>query len=221
MLDFVHPMEITWFGHCSFLLRGATLAVVTDPFDDSLGYRPGKAQADVVTMSSPGPAHGNIGMVMGYRKTLSGPGEYEIADVFIFGIKTFRDAAQGAERGRNTVYRVLMDGLVLCHLGAIGHIPTADQVSAIGDVDVLFVPVGGGNALTPAQATEVVSLLEPKVIIPMHYRVPGIASTLEPVDAFLKEQGVAGVEPVPRLAVTTSSIPAGPQVVVLEPRQQR
>lgn len=217
-------MEITWFGHCSFLLKGANLSVFTDPFDDSLGYKPGKVQADVVTMSNQGPHHGRPDMVTSFRKGFSGPGEYEIGDVFIFGIRTFRDAAQGAERGRNTVYRILMDGLVLCHLGAIGHVPTAEQVSAIGDVDVLFVPVGGAPSLGPAKAAEVVSLLEPKIIIPMHYRLPTLSSmalALEPVDAFLKEQGVTGVDPVPRLSVTAASIQAGPQVITLECRQQR
>ena len=214
-------MEIIWFGHCSFLLRGSALSILTDPFDDSLGYRPGHPQADIITASSPGPHHGFAAMASGQRKAFSAPGEYEVSDVFLFGIRTFRDAFQGAERGRNTVFRILMDGLVLCHLGGIGHIPTADQVSAIGDVDVLFVPVGGGDALTPAKAAEVVSLLEPKIIVPMYYRTALVPSTLEPVDAFLKEQGVSGIEPVPRLAVTASSIAAGPQVVVLEPRQGR
>lgn len=214
-------MEITSLGHCCFLLKGSTLSIVTDPFDESLGYKPGKVQADVVTMSSPAPAHGSPAMVTGYRKAFSGPGEYEVADAFVFGVKTFRDGTQGAERGRNTVYRIIMDGLVLCHLGAIGHVPTQDQVTAIGDVDVLFVPVGGGGALTPAQATEVLSLLEPKIIIPMHYRTADVVSQLEPVGTFLKAQAVAPIDPVARLAVTASSIGTGPQVVVLEPRQAR
>lgn len=217
----IDGMEITWLGHCSFLLKGATLAIVTDPFDDTLGLRPGRVQADVVTASSKDSHHNHLGMTTGFRKAFAGPGEYEVSDVFIHGIKSFRDASQGAERGRNTVYRILMDGIRLCHLGTIGHVPTTEQVTAIGDVDVLFVPVGGGGALTPAQATEVVSLLEPKLIIPMHFQTPGLLLPLEPLDAFLKEQGVAGMEPTPKLQLTASSLPTGPQVVLLESRQTR
>lgn len=213
-------MDITWYGHACFLLKGSTLSVVTDPFDDSFGYRPGKLQAELVTISGSGPRHSYVERVGDPRKVLTGPGEYEISEVFILGIRTFRDAKKGAERGKNTAYHIKMDGLTICHLGAIGHVPTSDQASAIGDVDVLLVPVGGGGALTPSQAVETIALLEPKVIIPMLYKTEATTEALDPLDAFLKEQGVTGLTPAPKLSVSASTIPAGPQVTLLEYRQR-
>jgi len=216
-------MDITWLGHCCFLLRGSSLAVLTDPCGPATGYNPGKVQADVVTVSARHPDHNHTELATGSRKVFSGPGEYEVSDMFVAGIMSARDAAQGAERGRNTIYKLHMDGIVLCHLGAIGHIPTSEQVTAIGDVDVLFVPVGGGGSLSPAQANEAVALLEPKMIVPMLYRTTLSPLPLEPVDAFLKEQGASGQEPTARLSVTKTTLAAaaGPQVVLLEPRPGR
>ena len=143
-------MEIVWLGHSCFRVKGSDLTIVTDPYDDSLGYSPGALHADVVTVSHQSPHHSYVDRVEGARKVLRGPGEYEIADKFILGVKTFRAGQRGAERGGNIVYRMTIDRLNVCHLGAIGHIPSSDQVSAIGDVDVLLLPVGGGGSLSPS-----------------------------------------------------------------------
>ena len=212
-------MEIVWLGHCCFRIKGADLTVVSDPFDDSLGYRPGTLRADVVTLSHEGPHHGHLERVEGVKKVLRGPGEYEVSGAFILGIKTFRDNQGGAERGVNAVYRMTIDNLNVCHLGDIGHVPTSDNVSAIGDVDILLIPVGGSVTLTPSQASETVGLLEPKVVIPMHYKTEAISEPLEPVEGFLKEFGIKDAQPLPKLSAAAASIPAGPQIVLLDYRQ--
>lgn len=214
-------MEITWLGHCCFLLKGSGISIVTDPFDDSLGYKPGPVQADLVTVSGAGGNFAHADRVTGRRKVIQGPGEYEVADVFIFGSKSFRDSSQGSVRGKNTVYRFQIDGLTLCHLGAIGHVPTTEQISAAGSLDVLFLPVGGPESLTPSQAAEVVALLQPRITVPMLFKPAALNVPLVSVDAFLKEQGVTAAEPVARLSVTPTTLPPEPLVVVLEPRQQR
>ena len=211
-------MDITWLGHACFRLKGSGLTVVTDPFDDSQPFTPGPIQADAVTVSNPGPSHSSVSRVQGVRKALRAPGEYELSDVFILGVRTFLDSSKGAERGVNTVFRLSMDGLRLCHLGAIGHVPSSDQASSIGDVDILFVPVGGGESLSASQAAEVVGQLEPKVVIPMQYGQPGASGEGASADAFLKEMGTSEVEESARYSVTSSNIPGGsPRVVLLEP----
>ena len=212
-------MEIVWLGHSCFRLKGSDLTIVTDPFDDSLGYKPGGLKADVVTVSHQSPHHSYVERVEGIRRVLSSPGEYEISDELFLGVKTFRDAERGKERGVNTVYRITIDKLNVCHLGDIGHVPTSDHVSAIGDVDILMLPVGGGKTLTPSQASETVGLIEPKVVIPMHYKTDAVAEDIEPVDAFLKELGVKEVEPLVSLSATRTSMGDGPQVVLLEYRR--
>ena len=209
-------MEITWLGHSCFRLKGNDLTIVTDPFDDSLGYRPGNLRADVVTVSHEGPHHSYLERVQAARKLLRGPGEYEVSGAFILGIKTFRDGKKGTARGANTVYRINIDNVVVCHLGELGHVPTSGHVSAIGDVHVLLVPVGGGDTLDAALATETVSLLQPRIVIPTHYKTDVAIGTLESVEPFLKEMGVKEAAPQPRLNAVASTLPSAPQVVLLE-----
>ncbi|MBI3743393.1 MAG: MBL fold metallo-hydrolase, partial [Chloroflexi bacterium] len=173
-------MEITWYGRTSFALKGPHGLVVTDPLDAS-GSPP---TADIVTLSQP-PSPEVYAKLQVKSKALRGPGEYEISDVFVTAIRTYRDNQHGALRGPNTVYRFKIEGLAVCHLGALGHLLNNEQVSAIGDVDVLFVPVGG-DSLTPEHASETIGALEPKVIVP----VPMAAKAAESkpaVDALVKE----------------------------------
>jgi L-ascorbate metabolism protein UlaG (beta-lactamase superfamily) len=210
-------VEVTWFGHACFRLRGRDATVVTDPAPRKSTARD-RLTADVVTVSHQHEGHNQIETVGGNPRVLTGPGEYEIRGVEISGVATFHDAERGKKRGKNTAYVFEIDDLVVCHLGDIGHVPTAEQLSQFKNVDVLLVPVGGDVTIDAAQAVEVISLIEPHLVVPMHCRVGELDPELEPVDRFLREMGVTGATPQARLSVTKSSLPEGQQVVVLEPR---
>ncbi|MFH0847551.1 MAG: MBL fold metallo-hydrolase [Chloroflexota bacterium] len=208
-------MEINWLGHACFRLKGSHVTIITDPFPPTLGYTLGKPTARIVTVSHPHPSHSYIQGVGGEPKIVSGPGEFEINNVGIMGVATHHDADAGKTRGKNTVYLIELDGLDICHLGDLGHVLTSAQVEAIGDVDVLLLPVGGVSTISASTAAEIVRQLDPKVIIPMHYQTPAITRELRPVSEFLKEMGKESITPQPKLNVGKSSLPLSPQVVLL------
>lgn len=213
-------MEITWLGHSCFRLRGREATVVTDPCAKSTGYKIGKPTADIVTVSHDHPGHNNVAAVAGSPRTVLGPGEFEISGVLIMGIRTYHDLEKGQERGKNIAYVFELDGVRICHLGDLGHVPTPDHVEQLSGVDVLLAPIGGGHGIDGAAAAETVSLLEPKLVIPMHYHTPAAKDNLEPLDRFLKEMGAPGAleEKQPKLSVTSSTLPHETKVQVLEYR---
>jgi L-ascorbate metabolism protein UlaG (beta-lactamase superfamily) len=157
--------------------------------------------------------------VRGPFKLLDGPGEYEIGDVFVTGITTFADGKRGASRGLNTVFTFSYGGLTVCHLGRLGHVPTQSQVENVGTVHVLLVPVGGSGSLTPARASEVISLFEPNIVIPMHYKVKGLQVKLGTLNPFLKEMGLEKIDSQEMIKVVRSNLSEETQIVVLEPKQ--
>jgi L-ascorbate metabolism protein UlaG (beta-lactamase superfamily) len=209
-------MDISWLGHSCFRIRGSQAVIITDPFPPDLGYTLGKQTARIVTVSHNHPSHSYIQGIGGEPKIVSGPGEYEIADVFIIGMATYHDDEQGKKRGRNTVYLMEIDGISVCHLGDLGHILTADRVGLMDKVDVLMIPVGGVNTLNATMAAEVVRQIVPKIVIPMHYKTPAIKRELDPLEKFLKEMGVMSVKSQSRVSVSQSSLPLSTQVVVLD-----
>lgn len=211
-------MEIIWLGHSCFRLRGREGAVVTDPLPRKSGTAASRLTAEVVTVSHQHPGHNQVSAVSGQPRVISGPGEYEVAGITIVGIGTYHDAERGKKRGKNTAYVVELDDVVVCHLGDLGHVPTGEQLSQMRNVDVLLVPVGGDVTIDAAQAVEVISLIEPKIVIPMHYRVGEVDQTLDSIDRFLREMGMAGAEAQPRATITKSTLPDSAQVLVLESR---
>ena len=218
-------MEITWLGHSCFRLRDRDVAVVTDPFDKSLGYELPRVRADIVTVSHDHPHHNYAAAVKGEFKVIDSPGEYEIKSVFITGIATYPSRRRRKDNGngnggeeRNVIFVFELDGLTVCHLGDLAQVPAQTQVEALSNVDVLMVPVGGGSSLNATQAAEIISLIEPYIVIPMHYKTSAISLKLDKVDNFLKEMGVTRVEPVDVLKVAKSSLPEETQVVVLNPK---
>lgn len=211
-------MDITWFGHACFRLSERGVAIVTDPFTEELGYARPRIRADAVTISHDHPGHNNRVGFRGSPRFFDGPGEYEVRDVFITGIATYHDARRGAVRGNNTVFLFDFDGLTVCHLGDLGHVPDQKQVEALSDVDVLLIPVGGTHSLEVSKAAEVISLVEPRVVIPMHYKTPLEKDRLEGVEKFFKEMGLAPIPPQAELSVTRSGLPDETEVVVLDYR---
>jgi L-ascorbate metabolism protein UlaG (beta-lactamase superfamily) len=208
-------VDITWLGLSCFRIRGSQAVIITDPFPPDSGYTLGKQTVDIVTVSHPHPSHSYVQGIAGEHRLVQRPGEYEISGVLILGITTYHDAVKGQSRGKNTVFLMEVDGVAICHLGDIGHVPNDEQIETIGNVDILLLPVGAVSTINASMAAEVIRKLEPKVVIPMHYQTPATKRDLEPVDNFLKEMGLAQVEPKPKLTITKNTLPITTQVIVL------
>jgi len=202
-------------GLSCFRIRGSQAVIITDPFPPGLGYTLGKQAADIVTVSHQHPSHSYDQGINSEHRLVKGPGEYEISGVLILGIGTYHDSVKGQSRGKNTIYLMEIDGINVLHLGDLGHALNDQQAEEIGNVDILLVPVGGVNTINAAMAAEVIRKLEPKVVVPMHYKTEKGSRDLEPVENFLKEMGQAQVEPRPKLNISRNSLPLTTEVVVL------
>ena len=210
-------MEISWLGHSCFQLRGKNVTLITDPFSPQLGHSLGKISAPIVTISHNHPGHNFVGGVDGDPRIVRGPGEYEISDVLITGVASYHDNKRGQELGRNTIYVIHMDDLVICHLGDLGHILQEEQLEEVADADILLIPIGGQHTINAAQAAEVISQVEPHIVIPMHYS-SSIGDAPNPLDKFCREMGIEAINPQPKLSITRSALPAETQVVILSIR---
>jgi L-ascorbate metabolism protein UlaG (beta-lactamase superfamily) len=188
-----------------------------DPVPRSLGYRVDKQRADIVTLSHDHPGHTATEIISGEFKAVHGPGEYEMNEVFITGIRTYHDDKRGEVLGRNTAYLVEVEGMTICHLGDLGHPLTAEQVEALKSVDILILPVGGGSVLDAAAAAEVVGQVEPKMVIPMQYRTAYGDHDRDELDRFLKAMAVPEVTAIDKLTVRASDLRESTEVVALEP----
>ncbi len=208
-------MEITWLGHSCFLIKGKEKTIITDPCHPDLGYRLGEPEADIVTLSHFHPGHSYIEGVANDPRQIRSPGEYEIGGVFITGIASFHDNKKGEVRGKNTIYVVEMDGMTLCHLGDLGHPLDSHLIEEIGDISILFLPVGEVSTITIDTATEIIRQLEPAIVIPMHYKTEVFTGNLSPVDKFLDTMRIRELEAKPKLSITSSSLPGGTQTIVL------
>lgn len=211
-------MEITWYGHSCFRLAERSMAtVVTDPFDSAVaGYEALKLKADIVTVSHQAPGHGHVSGVKGKSHVLTGPGEYEIGGVFITGVQTNGHSKRDSDEPRNTLYVFDYNGVTVAHLGDLRRVPTQTEIEALGTVRVALVPVGGGGGLNAAKAAEVVSLLEPGIVIPMHYGTSASLLKLAPLSKFLKEMGLAQADQQDMLKITQATVPEETRVVVLK-----
>ena len=213
-------MEITWYGHSCFrLTERSYVTVVTDPFDNKkVGYDPLKLKAEIVTVSHDAPGHNYSDAVKGSTHVLTGAGEFEIGGVFITAVQTDTSgrSAKSKDKVRNTVYVFDYDGITVAHLGDLQQIPTQSEIELLGTVNVALVPVGGGNSLNAAKAAEVVSMLEPNLVVPMHYATPDSKVNLDSLNKFIKEMGLSKPESQPLLKVSRSGLPEETHVVVLD-----
>jgi L-ascorbate metabolism protein UlaG (beta-lactamase superfamily) len=209
--------EFKWFGHNCFRIRAREATVLTDPVGRGTGYSLPKQTADVVTISHEHPGHTNLDAVKPEFATVRGPGEYEVHDVFVTGIRTYHDAGHGAERGYNTVYLIEVEGMVVCHLGDLGHPLTEDQAEVMANVDILMVPAGGGTVLEPAQAAEIVGQLAPKIVIPMQYATAQGDKGLGGLEPFCKELGVEVPAGEEKLVLRQSDLGEAMRLVALKP----
>ena len=208
-------MDLTWYGlSCFRITERGQATIVTDPYSEKIGLSMPKLKGDIITSSHEAEGHSNISAVQGGQNVLSGPGEYEIGGVFIVGISSPR---KSRDEIRNTMFTFDFNGLTVAHLGDINAMPTQSQIDALGEVNVLILPVGGGNTLTASQASELVSMVEPNIVVPMHYaqEEDGLNIKLDSVERFLKEMGVAQATEESSLRVTVSSLPEETQIIVL------
>ncbi|MDA3802548.1 MAG: MBL fold metallo-hydrolase [Patescibacteria group bacterium] len=187
-------MIITWQGHSCFKIQDKVgtdgITLTTDPFDKEIGLKSPNFESDIVTVSHDHHDHNNVSSLRGDAFVIDSPGEYDYKEVLVQGIDSYHDNKEGEERGKNTIYRIEMDDLSICHLGDLGHSLSDEQLSKLSGVDILFVPVGGKYTLDAKKAVEVVSQIEPRIVIPMHYKVDELKMDIDPVDSFVKELGI-------------------------------
>ncbi len=218
-------MELTYLGHASFKLKNKDGIVIMDPFDEvTTGLTLGKHSADIITVSHSHPDHSATSKITPADRRdkpflIDQAGEYELGGISVFGVEAYHDKVEGAERGPNLIYTILMDGVNICHLGDLAHPLTEEQLARIGEVDVLLCPVGGYHALDPKEALAILNQLEPKYFIPMHYNTPLLNqekfASLHPVTDFLNEYGVAPT-PIKKLSLTKDSLPDETEIVIFE-----
>ena len=232
-------MNITYYGHSCFKIISNSLVIITDPFDKSVGLVPPRLGADIITVSHDHYDHNNTQAISGSPFIINGPGEYEIKGISIKGILSFHDNCQGQERGLNTIYLIETEGIKLCHLGDFGQDKLIDtQFEAINNPDILFIPVGGKYTIDAASASSLISQVEPKIVLPMHYKISGLkidlpptfsslgkkgrevsnqkVGGLAPLDKFLKEMGIAKKEPIDKLTIKKKDLPQETEVMVMK-----
>ncbi len=193
-------MEITYFGLNAVRLRGREAAVMIDPYEPKLGLSPVRLNVQIVIFTHDDPTHFSLQGLSGEPHVVTGAGEFEIKGVAMTGTQTYHDAKKGAERGKNFAYTVEVDDVRICHLGHLGR---------------------GGTHINSAQATEIVNQIEPKLVIPISYKLPGLtllAQNLEGLDKFAKEMGATDLTPQPKLQISTSPSVEETKLVILEPR---
>lgn len=217
-------MEIKYFGHSSFLIKSKDAKIITDPFDSSIGIKFPKTEADMVTISHDHFDHNKIELVtapMGEQLlTISMPGEFEKKGVRIFGFRSFHDAKQGSERGETVLYKVETENISALHCGDLGFVPDDSFIDMIGDVDILFVPVGGHFTIDADQAVSVIKKIEPSIVIPMHYNHSKLDQKkfgeLTPVSEFLKKFSIETLQPIPKLIVRKEELEQEMKIVMLD-----
>ena len=188
-------MEIKYHGHSCFEIKNKGITVITDPYSEEIGLKLPKLKANIVTVSHDHYDHNNISAIERAKSekeifVTNNPGGYEVEGVLIEGIASFHDDKEGEERGTNTIFNIKMGDITLCHLGDLGTKLTDVQTDEIDGVDILFVPVGGIYTIDAKTAADVVNKIEPRIVIPMHYKTEGLKIELEGVDKFIKEMGM-------------------------------
>lgn len=215
-------MDIYWGGQALFKLKGKQATVIIDPFDPNFtGLKlPKDLISDVVLITHDHNDHNNAKVVTSpsskHPMVFNGPGEYEVNGAVITGINSYHDNSQGTQRGGNIIFHLLFDGLNIVHLGDLGQSQLSEeQIAQISETDILLVPVGGVYTIDAKAAAAIVAQLEPKIIIPMHYKIEGLKAELDPLEKFLKEMGVENITPQPKLSISKDRLPEEPQIVVL------
>ena len=212
-------MQIVWHGHSCFTLKNSKTTVITDPYSSEIGLKLPKLTANIVTCSHNHPGHNNFKELNGDFLLFDCPGEYEAKEVAITGVASWHNPKDEKDRGPNTIFSFTIDGLNICHLGDLGHVLTAEQNDEIGDVDILLVPVGGVSTLNTKKVSELIDKIDPRIVIPMHYKMPSLKFELGSLEDFIKELGVPVAKRETTLKIEKKDLPKDDedlQLVVLE-----
>jgi L-ascorbate metabolism protein UlaG (beta-lactamase superfamily) len=207
-------MDFKWNGHSCFYISAKKkrksrekVSILTDPFDESTGLKLYKQNVDIVLISHDHSDHNNLDAVDDKAFVIDGPGEYEVENTFIRGVFSYHDNSKGEERGANTIYIIESEGINVCHLGDLGQKELTDsQLKEIGEVDVLLIPIGGEYTLNSKMASKIISQLEPKAVIPMHYKIPGLSLDLDGPEAFFKAMGKKDLEAEEKVSISKSDL---------------
>lgn len=208
-------MTITWLGHSCFKIQDKEVTIVTDPFDASIGLKVPRSEADIVTISHDHHDHNNLEAIKGSPFVIKGSGEYEVKNVFVYGIPSFHDKSEGKERGANTIYLINAENIKVAHLGDLGQTSLNDeQLERLDGVDILLVPIGGVYTIGAKEAVDIINQIEPRIVIPMHYKVPGLKINLDGLDKFCKEIGICKKEAIDKLKITKKDLPTEEMEVI-------
>ena len=217
-------MTIIWHGQSCFQItarrnKDEETRLIIDPFSEEIGLKLPKLEADLLLVTHSHYDHNNLKAVSGAPLLINSPGEYEVKKVFIQGIPSWHDNKEGQERGPNTIYIMEAEDLRLCHLGDFGQKElTEEQLEKIGDIDILMIPVGGVYTISAKEALKIMSQIEPRITIPMHYQIPKLKVKLEGLEKFLKALGIKSIEPQNKLSIKKKDIsPEEAKIIVLQP----
>jgi len=212
-------MQINYLGRSCFKIKTQNTILVTDPFNKYIGFSMPLTKADIVTISHEHKDNNCLKKIEGNPFIVNAPGEYEIADVSIFGFKTFHDKTKGEKQGKNTIYTIRTEEISLCHLGDLSHKLSDNQLEEVNGTDILFIPVGGISTIGPKEAVEVVNQVEPKIIIPMHYCTPDHDKIkfkeMAVLNDFLEEIGALQAKKENKLLISKLSLPQETEVICL------
>ena len=214
-------MNIVWYGQSCFKIQSKDIILITDPFDKKIGLRPPFGSADIVTISHNHYDHNNFQVIKNDPFIVDSVGEYEIKKVTIKGIDSCHDNQGGKEKGQNTIYKIEMEGIKICHLGDFGQSTLVNgQLEKIGQIDILFIPIGGVFTIDWKSASAIISQIEPRIIIPMHYKIPGVKGELlklDTVDKFCKERGVSSKDAVNKFSIKKKDLPQeGSETIIMK-----
>jgi L-ascorbate metabolism protein UlaG (beta-lactamase superfamily) len=210
-------MRIKWLGHSSFLIESERgIKIITDPFDETLGYKLPRIKANIVTVSHEHFDHNYVRGVKGRPVVFKGPVNRESHKMEFKGISSYHDSVYGGQRGLNIIFVIKADGLNLCHLGDLGHILNFDQLDEIGKVDILFIPVGGLYTINSSHATQIIEAIKPKITVPMHYKTDAIKFSIDPVEVFLSNKNNVQRLKSIEFEITVDTLPKNAQIYVLQ-----
>ena len=213
-------MVIQWYGQSCFKIQSRELVLVTDPYAKEIGLTPPRFRADAVLVTHGHYDHSNTESIPEGAFIINGPGEYEIKGIYVTGLETFHDNAGGRERGMNTAYKIEMEEIKILHLGDFGEKELrAKTLEDVGNVDVLLIPVGGKYTIDGEEAAKIVKQVEPRYVIPMHYKIPGLKIGLDGAEHFLKEMGAAKLEAQEKLVLKKKDLgeEEKTEVIILKP----
>jgi L-ascorbate metabolism protein UlaG (beta-lactamase superfamily) len=215
-------MKIKYFGHSAFMITSDKgVKIILDPYESGafggqLTYGKINDQADIALASHDHADHNDTKSLPGSPQVVKGEGSRTIKGITIKGIPAYHDPSKGSERGANTIFTLTIDGIQVCHLGDLGHVLTKKELTEIGPVDILLIPVGGFFTIDPQEATRVAEQIQPKILIPMHFKTEKVGFPIVPVEDFLKGKPNPKKSGKSEVVFDKATLPRQMEIVILE-----